>query len=162
MDHRTNTVYVDFRGLNDRTAYFLELFIRAKGLIPKRISFDKFQSQIPPAVIFRAVQVEGLWPTLNYIQDIIRYPDLMPDTPGKRGLVSTLVSQLLAGLISPDQFEELYHPEAGPFMNGATEPNLLDLALAASCYGRRDLPYYALRVSTGVLKHLEKKYESAL
>ena len=140
MDRSTHVVYVDFCGTNDRVARFLQYLIGVKGLA---IQPTTLSATCCPAIVFRGVQIEGFWPIINHIWDVVRYPDLMPDTPGKRGLVMSFVEQLLLTDTCPTKFAELYtdNAKSGKFMGGKQTPNLLDLAVASSvAQGCKSMP----------------------
>ena len=48
-----------------------------------------------PAILMRNVQVEGLWPTLEYLMDLRPWPALLPVVPEKRAAMRTMCEQMM-------------------------------------------------------------------
>lgn len=122
-----NRLYVDASQSGTPDGRFLALLAQAKWLEPIFVELD--DARLDPAIRYKDVQIEGFWPSVNYLLEIRPYPELLPDTPERRGAVRSLTELIKS---DPSQLEELglyYSASSTGFMT--PRPLLVDFAVAA-------------------------------
>lgn len=114
--------------------HFLKLLLMIKGFTPSFAAIP--DSQLKPALVCRGIQIEGFWPATHWVLETTPYPELMPETPERRAVVSSLVEIVL---LKPAEtlaaIASLY--DRSPF--ASTKLTLLDVAVVAAAHAYPNL-----------------------
>jgi glutathione S-transferase len=102
------------------------LVAQVKGFEPKFATLTG--TMITPAIEYRQVQVQGLWPIIAYLDEIRPIPCLTPETPEKRAIVRSFTELLLSDTAHLHQLNQLY--EANGKVRCFDFVSLLDIAVA--------------------------------
>ena len=122
MDSSSDTVFVYG---NCEFGRLIRLVAKYKGLS----TADLDSAYVTPSVRHRNITMCGAWPIIDYLLDVVPYPDLMPETPAKRGVMRSLVNSLFNEQVGIPEFKELC---VGNSVKAcARRTTLLDLALLA-------------------------------
>lgn len=115
----------------DPSALCLGFLAALKGL-PSTYAPPSDDLATTPCVTHGRLRVMGFWPCLDYICDIRPYPEILPDTPVKRAVIRSLVSQLLTDATVLGQLSTLYVVQlARSHRDDSNRPTLLDLAVSS-------------------------------
>lgn len=129
MDRANDVVYIDFTGVVDPTHIFLAWLARVKGL---RTSVVETNAARSPAIVYQGIQIEGFWPCVDFLLDARPYPDVLPDTPGKRAVVRSLTERILADPTTLGEIAVYYLTPQGPELPARL--TLMDLAVVAQSF----------------------------
>lgn len=126
MDHSPDRLLVDHTGTLTPACAFLHLLGMVKGLTPTATTLA--DASLSPAIVHRGVQIQGFWPAVHYLMDVRPYPELLPSSAARRGVVASLTELVLTDASYLAQVAPLYAqgPRATPH-----HTTLLDLAVAA-------------------------------
>lgn len=94
---------------------------RAATVIPMP---PRFGGESVTTIQHRTATYFGTWPVIEYLLDIFRYPDLLPDTPERRGIMRSLCDTLITGRMPFDDVIEACEC-SGPI-------TLLDMAVVSA------------------------------
>lgn len=124
MDHQHHLL-LDSNGTLTPATTFIRLLGRIKGLHTTAAELPGVT--LTPAIEYRGIQIQGFWPAVNYLLDIRPYPELLPDTPDKRGIARSLTEMILTETACLGQLAALYQTQP-PHALG--HMSLVDLAVA--------------------------------
>jgi len=127
MDRSRDVLYLDITSTREPLIAFFTLLGQYKEL---DVRTAELHADRAPALAYRSVQIEGLWPCIWYLLDVRPYPDVLPDPPQKRAIILTLTDRVLAGDHDLNEFMDYYRTPDGSL---ALKPWLytLDFAIAA-------------------------------
>lgn len=137
MAESTNVILLDPTHCNDRFLAFITQLAEVKG---SRIEISTFASEHPPSAIIRGHQVDGTWPIINYLLELMPYPELLPASPAHRAIIRTAVDRVLTHNVVLDDLLVYYLRNNRP----VTIPKmvtLLDFALAACTDADEEHPW---------------------
>lgn len=98
MDRAPDVIYL--HALTEEERQFVTLIAQSRGIEVRPMSARaQFETT---AICHRQVTYHGLWPVIDYLLDVFRYPDLLPETPEKRGVIRSLTEHLLARRVGYD------------------------------------------------------------
>lgn len=126
MDRANDVVYIDLVGTIEPMHIFLTWLARFKGLRTEVIETAADRS---PAIVFQGIQIEGFWPCVDFLLDTRPYPDILPDTPGKRAVIRSLTERVLSNAACLGEIATYYNSYRGTAL--PPQSTLLDLAVAA-------------------------------
>jgi hypothetical protein len=142
-----DSLLIDHSGTLTPATSFLRLLSLIKGLQPKTTILSDIG--LSPAIEHRNIQIQGFWPAVHYLLDLRPYPELLPLTPSRRGVIASLTELVLTNAAYLAQVAPLYAKSPQALSN---QPTLLDVAVASYCNTELETPYPWIR-NVGVHLH---------
>lgn len=151
-----NSLLIDHRGTLTPATTFLRLLSLLKGLNPKTVLLP--DTILTPAIEHRGVQIQGFWPAVHYLLDLRPFPELLPTTPSKRGIIASLTELVLTDAGYLGEVAPLYF-HSNQLVN--RHPTLLDVAVASYHDTPLIEPFpWILAVTNQLLQQIEYHQES--
>jgi len=128
LDRTADIVRIDVTNGTDAVVAFLARIAGYKGITAQMTVLNAHRT---PSLLYRGVQIEGLWPCVDYLLDVRPAPETLPDTPAKRGIMRSCVDQILYDPRQLGQFYALYFDEPDAARLPARRVTILDIAIAS-------------------------------
>jgi hypothetical protein len=101
-----------------------------------KVEYTTFTHQLPPAAVFRKIQVEGFYPIIEFVNHVVPFPDIYTADPNHNAVMNSVGCILLAECLNLNLVRELYTKQKTPsFALASRTPLFIDIcAIAATAY----------------------------